>query len=363
MIRLARPWLAVEEIAAATAVLESGMLVQGERVVAFERALASRCERAHAVACGSGTAALEMALEAIGVRGGEVLCPALSWPSPAHAILRAGARPVLVDVDARSWNAGAEALAAARTPATRAAVVIDQFGTPADTPAIERALPGLPVVVDAACSIGASVGGRAAGSMGLVACLSFHPRKLVTTGEGGACVTDDAALADRLRVLRNHGQRAAGVFELPAGNQRLTEVAAAIGLAQLDRLEAMLARRRALAERYLAALGDRFEVQHAPEGARSNRQTFGLLLPPSCGARERDALVSRLRERGIESGRLSYALSRVGSLIGQVSGGPVPVAEGIDERGLALPLHPLLEEAEVEAVLEAFEASAAEVLP
>ncbi|HEY8429994.1 MAG TPA: DegT/DnrJ/EryC1/StrS family aminotransferase, partial [Sandaracinaceae bacterium] len=161
---------------------------------------------------------------------------------------------------------------------------------------------------------------------------------------------------------RNHGQREPGRFEAVAGNLRLSEMAAAIGLAQLERLDAILERRRALAERYLAALDARFGVQRAPDGARSNWQTFGVVLPPSCSARERDALVAALRERGVESGRLSYALSRVGSLSGKTGGGPVPVAEAIDERGIALPLHPLLDDAAAERVLEAFRACAEEVV-
>src|SRR5690606_22432296 len=144
------------ELEALRSVLESGMLVQGERVSTFERKLAERCGRAYAVACSSGTAALELALSVIGVAGREVLCPDLSWPSPAHAIVRAGARPVLVDVERTSWNAGADALAKARTPKTAAAIVIDQFGNPADHRRIRQALDGLPIIVDAACSIGST---------------------------------------------------------------------------------------------------------------------------------------------------------------------------------------------------------------
>lgn len=352
-----------EEADAARAVLESGMLVQGERVAAFERALAERCGREHAVACGSGTAALELALAVIGVEGREVLCPDLSWPSPAHAIVRAGARPALVDVDRASWNASASTLAAARTRETAAAIVIDQLGNPAEHPAIAAALAGLPIVVDAACSIGSLLGGRPPASFGLVACLSFHPRKLVTTGEGGACLTDDARLAEELRILRNHGQRAAGVFVTAAGNQRMSEVAAAIGLVQLGRLDAMLERRRRLAERYRAALSGRLGLQEPPAGAISNWQTFGVTLPEHASAAARDALVLKLREAGVEAGRLSYALHRIGSLEGRFRGGPFPIAEHLDERGLALPLHPLLEDAEQDAVLAALDAHTRELAP
>lgn len=350
MIRLAKPWIGPPEQEGVAAVLESGMLVMGERVAAFEARLAERCGRRHAIACGSGTAALELALEALDVSGGEVLCPDLSWPSPAHAICRRGATPRLVDVDPASWNASPEALAAARRADTRAAIVIDQFGNPADHPGVERALPDLPVVVDAACSLGAEVGGRPSPSFGAIACLSFHPRKLLTTGEGGACLTDDDALAARLRQLRNHGISGPGAFAEPAGNQRLTELAAAMGLAQLDRLDAIVARRRAIAARYREALGG-FGLQAPVAGAESNWQTFGVVLPD---ALDRDAVVEALRADGVEAGRLSYALHRVGSLAGRSAGGPFPHAERIETQGLAIPLHPLLTDADVDHVLAAF---------
>jgi perosamine synthetase len=353
VIRLARPWIGDEERTAVDEVLDSGMLVMGARVSELEERLAERCGRRYAVACGSGTAALELALAGLGIASGDVLCPDLSWPSPAHAIARAGARPVLVDVDAGSWNGSALTLAAARTASTRAAIVIDQFGTPADHPAIAAALPDLPLVVDAACSLGATIAGRPSASFGVVACLSFHPRKVVTTGEGGACVTDDEGLADELRMLRNHGQRGPGRFAAPAGNQRMTEMAAAMGIAQLARLDAILLRRRALAERYHDAL-EGVGLQKPPGGATSNWQTFGVVLPEGNGSDARDALVARLRERGVESGRLSYALHRIGSLEGRATGGPFPVADRIASSGLALPLHPLLTDEEQDIVLDSF---------
>lgn len=337
------------------------MLVQGERVAAFEEALGERCARQHVIACGSGTAALEIALAAIGVEGREVLCPDLSWPSPAHAIVRAGARPVLVDVDPSTWNATAAVLARARTPRTAAAIVIDQFGSPADHPQIASALGDLPIIVDAACAIGASIADRPSASYGRIACLSFHPRKLVTTGEGGACATDDAELAEKMRVLRNHGQSAPGRFEIAAGNQRMSELAAAIGTVQLARLDAMLERRRALAVRYQRALKG-LELQATAPGAVSNWQTFGAVLPSSRSAADRDALVARMRERGIEIGRLSYALHKLRSLAGRFGGGPsFRASEHLDARGFALPLHTLLEDAEQDRVIEALHTSLAEM--
>lgn len=357
MIRLASPWIGDEEKRGVAAVLESGMLVQGARVAELEARLEERCARRYAVACGSGTAAIELALAALGIDAGDVLCPDLSWPSPAHAIVRAGARPRLVDVDPGSWNATAEGLLRARSAETRAAIVIDQFGMPADHPAIAAALSGLPLVVDAACSLGASVGGRAAASHGAIACLSFHPRKLITTGEGGACLTDDEGLASELRMLRNHGQRSPGVFGAAAGNQRMTEVAAALGLAQLDRLDAIVTRRRELAARYRDALGghDGLSLQEPAEGVMSNWQTFGVVLSGASASSEtRDALVAGLRDEGIEAGRLSYALHRVGSLRAISAGDGFPAADHIESRGLALPLHPLLRDEEQEIVVSTF---------
>lgn len=347
VIRLARPWIGEAELDAVRAVLESGMLVQGEQVAAFEARLAERCGRRHAVAVGSGTGALELALEALEVVGGEVLCPVLTWPSPAHAILRRGATPVLYDVDLGSFNGTAEGAAAARSDDVVAEIAIDQFGLPA--PQDDRPADAPPLIVDAACSIGATVDGRPAASRGAIACLSFHPRKLLTTGEGGACLTDDDALADRLRMLRNHGQRD-GRFDEPAGNHRMTEMAAAMGLAQLDRLDAIIGRRRAIADRYRDALGARAVQRPIRDGVVGNDQTFGILVE------DRDAAVAALRADGVEAGRLSFAIHRVGSVAGRFRAGSASFAnaERIEAHGVALPLHPQMSDEDADAVIEAF---------
>lgn len=320
------------------------MLVQGAKVRELEERLADTCGRRHAVACSSGTSALELALAALGIDGGEVLCPDLSWPSPAHAIVRSGATPVLFDVDAASWNGTEAGARAATSDATRAAILIDQLGMPAAHP-IEL---DVPLISDAACSIGATVDGRPAPAFGMISCLSFHPRKLLTTGEGGACLTDDGELADALRMLRNHGRRDGG-FAAPAGNHRMTEMAAAIGLAQLDRLDTIVERRRALAERYRARLPAE-RLQHPPrDGIEGNAQTFGVLVD------DRDGTIAALRAEGIEAGRLSFALDRIGSLEGAFrAGSPAfDVAHDIEARGVALPLHPQLDHASQDRVIEA----------
>lgn len=351
-IKLASPELGPEETAAIARVLASGMLVQGREVEAFERALADRCARAHAVAVSSGTAALELALRALGVEGGEVIVPDLTWPSPAHAAVLAGATPVLVDVDAREWNASAATIASAISASTRAVIAIDQFGVPARHDEIARAAGGAPVIEDAACAIGSTIGDRPCGSFGVISCLSLHPRKVITTGEGGVCLTDDAALASELRVLRNHGQRAPGDFVLAGANLRLTELQAAMGRAQLGKLDEIVARRRALADRYRASLPTGVEAQALPEGATRNEQTFGVRLPVE-GAAERDRVIEALRAEGIEAGRLSYALHTLPSLERARRAGVLARAEQLVARGMALPLHGGMQESDVDRVIDA----------
>jgi perosamine synthetase len=353
MIRLARPTLGEEEAKAAREVLATGMLVQGERVARFEAELAKQCRRAHAVAVSSGTSALELALMALRIGpGDEVLVPALTWPSPAHAVRLRGATPVLVDVDPAEWNATAEAFAKARTERTRAAIAIDQFGAPARHGAIAEALNGLPVIEDAACAIGSVIDGRPAGSFGIVACFSFHPRKVITTGEGGAVVTDDPILAERLRVLRNHGQAEPGSFVEAAGNHRMTEVAAAIGLCQLARLPKMLAHRQKLGDVYRAELADLpLTPQRWAEGARGNEQTFGVILHPTA-VPPRDVVIDKLRARRVQAGILSYALHRLPS-VGPQPDDAFPAASALADRGLALPMHAELDDDDLDVVVAA----------
>ncbi len=350
VIPLARPQLGKTEASAVQEVLESGMLVQGQRVAAFERELALRAGREFAVAVSSGTSALLLGLQTLGVSASdEVLCPALSWPSPAHAIRLLGATPVLVDVDPEDWNGAPEAYAEARSSRTKLALVIDQFGNPVRRAELEHVLGDVPLVEDAACALGSHFGDAPCGSFGALSTLSFHPRKLLTTGEGGACLTDDPELAERLRALRNHGQSAPGEFLEASGNHRMTEVAAAIGLCQLARLDAMLDERAKLAERYMIALESLdldLRVQRTPQGARSNHQTLAVWLPESA---PRPEVMRRMRDLGVGAGILSYSLARLAHLRCPAE---TPVADALADRGLALPLFEGMSAREVDEVVE-----------
>lgn len=328
--------------------LESGQLVQGALVERFEQAVAALVGRRHGVAVSSGTSALQLALKALNVGpGDEALCPALSWPSPAHAIRVAGAKVRFVDVDQGEWNSTAEAFREARSGSTKAAIVIDQFGNPARAQAIREALGSLPIIEDAACALGSRFANGPCGSLGVVSCLSFHPRKILTTGEGGMCLTDDDDIADKLRTLRNHGQLG-GEFVVAAGNSRMTEIAAALGLAQLQRLDEILGRRRELASLYAKALGGALDVQSTPEGAKSNYQTFGAILPQGFA---RKSVCEKLHDRGVEAGILSFAIHKLGSFAG--GDASLPIAEHISTRGIALPLYPQMRNADVEEVVRA----------
>jgi len=367
MIPLTRPELGAEEEAAVAAVLRSGMLVQGARVAALEARVAAHAQRAHAIAVVNGTAALELALRALGVGAGDrVLCPDLTWPSPAHAVLACGAEPVLIDVDAFEWNAGPSELRAALEPRPAAAICIDQFGNPSRVGELLPLLGEIPLVVDAACSLGSALDGRPCGATGIIACTSFHPRKVITTGEGGMCLTDDAALADALRELRNHGQAAPARFGRAAGNERMSEISAAVGVVQMDRLPSIVQRRRRLAARYrLAFEGLPLRLQGAAPGAQPNHQTLGVILDEGV---DRGAFIARLGVRGVQAGLLSYAVHELPHMAAYAAaaareGRSLATAASLAARGVALPLYPSLTDPDQDQVIDAVRATLTPRLP
>ena len=256
-IRLARPDVGEDELAAVAAVLASGQLTMGPYVEAFERAVASAVGTADAVAVSSGTAAIHLALLALGIGpGDEVIVPAYTFPATANAVELCGARAVLVDVDAETFLVRPELVAEAITNRTRAVLAVHLFGRPVAWEELQTAVPQNVVLVeDAAGALGASYRGTPCGALGLLACLSFHPRKIVTTGEGGAVTTDEAELAGAVRRLRHHGIAAGGVMDIeaPGFNYRLPDVLCALGLPQLGRLESLLAARERVARWYTRA--------------------------------------------------------------------------------------------------------------
>jgi dTDP-4-amino-4,6-dideoxygalactose transaminase len=345
LIRLAWPDLGPEELAEVAEVLESGRLTMGPKVAELETELARICGREHAVAVSSGTAALHLALLALEIgEGDEVIVPAYTFPATANVVALAGARPVLVDVDPETMNVDPSAVAAAVTGRTRAVMVVHLFGRPARWDEVRAAVPeGVHLVEDAAGALGARRRGAPCGGLGEIACLSFHPRKIVTTGEGGAVVCADGELARRVRTLRHHGQRADGEFETAAFNYRLSDILAAVGLPQLRRLDELLETRSRLAVGYGERLRGMVETPTADEGDIHGWQAYVVRLD------RRDEARAALREAGIESQIGTYALHRLAPYADQ---GPFPGAAACYQRALALPLHPRLAPAELDRVVE-----------
>ena len=342
MIRLARPDVGGEELAEIEAVLESGQLTMGPKVDELETLLAEACEVEHAVVVSSGTAALHLAILALGLEpGDDVLVPAYTFPATANVVALAGLEPVLVDVDPATMNLDVERVAAAVTPRTRAVLAVHLFGRPLDWDALAAAVPdGVVLLEDAAGALGARSKGRACGSLGRMGCLSFHPRKIVTTGEGGAVTTDDAGLADAIRSMRHHGWRGSDM-PAPGVNYRLADVLCALGIPQVRRLGRLLKARARIAAAYAERLDGVVETPSADEGDVHGWQAYVVRVDG------RDELLARLRADGIEAQIGTYALHRLGAYADQ---GSFPGADAAYERALALPFHTALEEGDIERV-------------
>jgi len=345
-IRLASPDVGAAELAAIGEVLETGHLTMGPKVREFEALLAGACETAHAVAVSSGTAALHLAVLALGIGpGDEVVVPAYTFPATANVVELAGARAILVDVDPETFNLDVTTLDAALSPRTKAVLAVHLFGRPLDWEALEAAVPdGVALVEDAAGALGARYRGHACGSLGAMGCLSFHPRKVVTTGEGGAVTTSDDGLAERVRSLRHHGWSPSDRYDdLPrAGfNYRIPDVLCALGIPQLERLEGLLAARERIAAGYQERLTGVVETPSAAEGDRHGFQAYVVRLD------RRDEALAGLRGQGIEAQIGTYALHRLSAYADQ---GSFPGADRAFERALALPFHTQLTDADLDRV-------------
>lgn len=347
-IRLARPDVGEAELAAVAEVLASGQLTMGPQVEAFESALARAVGTAEAVAVSSGTAAIHLALLALGIGpGDEVIVPAYTFPATANAVELCGARAVLVDVDPETFLVRPELVAGAVTPRTRAVLVVHLFGRPAAWEELQTAVPQEVVLVeDAAGALGARYRGTACGALGLLGCLSFHPRKIVTTGEGGAVTTDEAGLAAAVRRLRHHGIPTGLPGQpvdivAPGFNYRLPDVLCALGIPQLERLESLLEARERVAGWYTERLEHLVGVPSADEGDRHGWQAYVVTLD------RRDEALAGLRAEGIEAQIGTYAVHRLSAYRDR---GSFPGADATFERALALPFATTTTEEEVDRV-------------
>ena len=378
MIPVARPWLGEEEAQAARRAILSGWVTQGPEVAAFEREFADAVGAAFGCAVSSCTTALHLVLHALGVGpGDEVVTVSHSFIATANAVRYCGALPVFVDVDLDTFNIDPAAVEAAITPRTRAVLAVHQLGMPCDLARLSAIAKqhGVPLIEDAACAAGSEVRWQGAWERigrphGDAACFSFHPRKLLSTGDGGMVTTNDGALDGALRRLRQHGMSvpdtvrhasAQVVFEEYSAlgfNYRMTDIQAAIGREQLKRLPAIVARRRELASRYSERLRRMTGVTAPlePEWARSNWQSYAVRLD---GGIDQRSVMQRLLDdgvstrRGVMNAHRERAYAAEGSW--RAAPGGLLRSQTAQDTAIILPLYHQMTAAEQDRVVEALQ--------
>lgn len=357
-IAISLPCTGDDEWQATREPLVSGWLTQGPKVAAFEEAFATRHCVSHALATTSCTTGLHLILAALGIGpGDEVIVPAFTWVATANVVVYCGATPVFADVDRTTNNIDPADVARRLTPRTKAVIAVHLFGLCADMDALRAVVPAnIPIIEDAACAAGATYKARSAGALGLAAAFSFHPRKSITTGEGGMVTTNDPKLADVANMLRNHGasiseeQRHRGArpyllpeFNLLGFNYRMTDLQGAVGLVQLEKLDQFIAERSRWADHYTQALK---EIEWltppvVPEDGRHAWQAYVLYVDPATAPVPRNEIMERLQADGISTRPGTHALHMLGYYAKRFGLRPddYPAARDCNDNTMAIPLH------------------------
>lgn len=347
-MRLTVPCVGDEEIQAVADVIKSGWLSQGKKVEAFEDAVAEYLNVKYAVAVNSCTSSMHLALRAIGVSPGDsVIASDFTYPATGSVVDHCGANPVLADIDLETFALNPAKLEELIGPLTKAILLVHPFGLAADLdPIMEIAdRRGIPVINDAACALGTTYKGKHISNFGAATCFSFHPRKVITTGEGGMVVTNDELIASRVRELRNHGI-SGGLFVRHGFNYWMSDVNAAIGLVQMEKLDWIINERRKLAAQLsecLQALPLRL-----PSGEGHIFQSYVVMLPEGM---DRNRLIAELRKRGIETTIGTYALHLQPAF---ESSAPCPRSAEAYRRTMTLPLYPGMDIRRLCEVLNAY---------
>lgn len=355
-IPIAQPSMGEDEWQACRESILSGWVTQGPKVAAFEKAFAERHGVAHAVACTSGTTALHLMLAGLDVGpGDEVIVPSFTWIATANAVLYCGATPVFADVDRVTFNMDPADVARKVTARTKLILPVHLFGLCADVDAIRQAAPEIPLVEDAACAAGASYHGRLVGTLGVAAAFSFHPRKSITTGEGGMVLTDDATLAETMACLRNHGasvspqQEAIGPrpylmpeFNVLGYNYRMNDLQGSVGLVQLSKLDAFIAERRTWAEYYTRELADLdwLRTPIVPAGCEHTWQSYVCYVDETKSPRPRNEIMEALQQAGIGTRPGTHAVHLLGYYRDRFGLSPndLPGARDCDRYSMAIPI-------------------------
>jgi perosamine synthetase len=368
-IPLLRPWTGEEEVRAAAEVILSGWVSQGPKVAEFEETVAKYVGAKYGVATNACTSALHLSLHLSGIGpSAEVIVPSFTCMATCNAIHHSGAEPVFADIDHRTYNLDADSAEAAITPSTRAILVVHQIGLAADMqPFVGLAKRrGLVLIEDGACSLGATSHGKRVGGIAAPTSFSFHPRKMITTGEGGMITTNDHELAEKARMLRATGasisdlerHKAKGVLVQKYGevgyNYRMTDIQAAIGLVQMRKLDAMLEQRAAQAIRYTAALSDIDELEppYVPPHATHAYSSYLIKVRPAARV-SRDELLRGMAERGISCRVGIQPLHQEPFYAARYEGVRFPATEEAARSTMFLPIFPGLHEHEQDRVVSA----------
>jgi len=367
MIPIAKPYIDEKEAQKAYDTILTGWITQGPMVKAFEDKFAAYTGAAHAVAVSNCTTALHLAMIVSGIKeGDEVICPSMSYIATANSIKYVGAVPVFAEVN-ELYNLDIEDVKARITPKTKAILIVHQIGLPADIDAFAELCreKGLQLIEDAACGTGSSYKGKKIGTHSDLVCFSFHPRKIISTGDGGMITTNNAAYAERLRLLRQHGMSVNDrvrhlsknvILEehVEVGyNYRMTDIQASVGFVQLDKLQEIIDGRREIAAMYLEGLKDldTIRLPYEPEGYFTNWQSFCIYLKPNCKIARND-LMQVLLEEGIAS-RRGIMLSHKEPAYKEYNSLSLPFSEELGERCITIPLYYPMEKQDVQKVIDA----------